>query len=221
MNISPLMPQVNSFQNPSTAQKIATQYYHQENIELNINYSDQDTIINLSLSSSVTYMETTYNEKGMIPGLSNRNSGVDSILPRGITETDVAIQEIDSFVDNVLDNYLQLIRERVEYLLKQLTEKNSGISDFTGVNRSNTITGLLDFSPQITADRIISFALSFYDGGDREEFAAMVREAVMKGFNEAMKAFGGSLPQESYETIRIVNAALDDFTKSGNIDFSA
>ena len=88
----------------------------------------------------------------------------------------------------------------------------------SGINKSNTITDLLDFSPEKTAGRILDFALSFYDGGDRQEFAAMAREAVMKGFNEAMKAFGGSLPRECHDTIRIVNEALDDFAQGGTLD---
>ena len=217
MNISPLALQNNSFQNLFSTQKLTTRYYHKENIELNINSSDSNTSINLSLSSSVTYQETIYNEKGLIVGFSKSNSGDNSILPRGITEVDDAPPEIDSLIDNVWENYLELLRERVEYLLKQITENKSRISNFTGINRSNTITDLLDFSPEKTAERIISFALSFYDGGDREQFAAMVRKAVMKGFNEAMKAFGGFLPRECHETISIVNAALNDFTKGRNI----
>ena len=221
MTISPLAPQVNSFQNPSPSQKISTQYYHRENIELNINSSDSNNSINFSLSSSVTYLETTYNEKGIIADLSKSKSGDNSILPQGIKEADDTLPEIDSLIDNVMEKYLELIRKRVEYLLKQLTENSSGTSNIAGINRSNTITDLLDFSPQKTAERIISFALSFYDGGDREQYAAMVKKAVMKGFNEAMKEFGGSLPQESYETISIVNTALDDFAQGRNINISA
>jgi len=77
------------------------------------------------------------------------------------------------------------------------------------------------FSPDNTAQRIIDFALSFYDGGDRQEYAAMIRKAVMKGYNEAMEAFGGFLPQESHETIAIVSKAIDDFAQSKDITISA
>jgi len=77
------------------------------------------------------------------------------------------------------------------------------------------------FSPEKTAQRIIDFALSFYNGGDRQEYAAMIRKAVMKGYNEAMEAFGGFLPQESHETIAIVNKAIDDFANSKDIALSA
>ena len=77
------------------------------------------------------------------------------------------------------------------------------------------------FSSEKTAERIINFALSFYDGGDRDEFAAMVKKAVMKGYNEAMKALGGFLPPEAHETIAIVNRAIDDFAKGKDISISA
>ena len=77
------------------------------------------------------------------------------------------------------------------------------------------------FSPEKTAQRIIDFALSFYDGGDRQEYAGIIRKAVMKGYYEAMEAFGGFLPQESHDTIAIVNKAIDDFANSNDIAVSA
>ena len=67
------------------------------------------------------------------------------------------------------------------------------------------------FSPENTANRIVQFALAFYTGGNREEYVAMVREAVMKGFQDAQSAFGGFLPEVSYETFDLVNQALNDF----------
>jgi len=77
------------------------------------------------------------------------------------------------------------------------------------------------FSPEKTAEKIINFALSFYDGGDREEFATMVKKAVMKGYNEAMKALGGILPPEAHETIEIVNRAIDNFANGKDMSISA
>ena len=49
----------------------------------------------------------------------------------------------------------------------------------------------------------------------------MIRKAVMKGYHEAMGAFGGFLPQESHDTIAIVNRAIDDFANSKDIAVSA
>ena len=49
----------------------------------------------------------------------------------------------------------------------------------------------------------------------------MVRDAVMKGFNEAMSALGGSLPQVSYDTIALVNKAIDDFASGADINMVA
>lgn len=81
--------------------------------------------------------------------------------------------------------------------------------------------GLVIDYPEKTAERIINFALSFYDGGDRQEFGAMIRKAVMKGYHEAMKALGGFLPQESHDTIELVNRAIDDFAQSKDMAISA
>ena len=76
------------------------------------------------------------------------------------------------------------------------------------------------YSPERTAERIINFALSFYDGGDRQEYAEMVKAAVMKGFDQAMGAFGGVLPQESYDTIGLVNSAIENFAAGNDINMS-
>ena len=77
------------------------------------------------------------------------------------------------------------------------------------------------YSPEKTAGRIVNFALSFYTGGDRTEFAEMVKDAVIKGFQEAGAALGGYLPQEALETFSLVMDALDSFAAGETVNFSA
>lgn len=221
MQISPLSLQVNSFNNFNPSRKLATHYYNQENVELNINYSDQNYSVNLSLSSSVTYIETTYTENGFMVNLPISNFKDIAVPPRGNINTGEVLSESDPSFDEDWRNYLELIRNRIEYLLIKTAEESNRIASSSRIGSSNIISDLLDFSPEKTAERIIDFALSFYDGGDRQQFAEMVKKAVMKGFNEAMKALGGFLPQECYETIGKVNRALDDFACGRSISFSA
>jgi hypothetical protein len=77
------------------------------------------------------------------------------------------------------------------------------------------------WSPEQTASRIAGFALAFYDGGDREEYAAMVKDAVMKGYNEAQKAAGGSLPDVANQTISLVMDTIDQFASGNGLDVVA
>ena len=74
----------------------------------------------------------------------------------------------------------------------------------------------LDFSPEATAQRILDFALSFYNGGDRTEYAAMAMKAVQKGFMKAAEALGGSLPEISIDTYNLVMKGFSEFITGQN-----
>ena len=110
-------------------------------------------------------------------------------------------------IGHAVDNYAIYSRQTIVLYQNITIEANSADADY--------------FSPEKTAERIINFSLSFYDGGDRQEFAAMIRKAVMKGYHEAMKALGGFLPQESHDTFELVNRAIDDFAHSKDMAISA
>jgi hypothetical protein len=63
------------------------------------------------------------------------------------------------------------------------------------------------FGVKQTSDRIVDFAIGMA-GGDPSRLAA-IKEGVDKGFNEALKAFGGTLPDISYKTYDAVMEKLD------------
>ena len=58
-----------------------------------------------------------------------------------------------------------------------------------------------------TSDRIVKFAIAAA-GGDAGRLDA-IKEGVEKGFNEALEAFGGSLPDISHTTFTAVTEKLD------------
>lgn len=58
-----------------------------------------------------------------------------------------------------------------------------------------------------TSDRIVDFAIATA-GGDTSKLA-VIKEGVEKGFAEALEAFGGTLPDISYETFDAVMDKLD------------
>ncbi len=63
------------------------------------------------------------------------------------------------------------------------------------------------FSVEQTSDRIVDFAVGLA-GGDISKLDA-IKKGVEQGFNEALEAFGGSLPEISYETLDAVMEKLD------------
>jgi len=70
------------------------------------------------------------------------------------------------------------------------------------------------FGVDKTSDRIVNFAIGLA-GGDPSRLAA-IKEGVDKGFNEALEAFGGQLPEISYQTYDAVMQKLDDWAQNAD-----
>lgn len=70
------------------------------------------------------------------------------------------------------------------------------------------------FGVEQTSDRIVDFAIATA-GGDPSKLAA-IKEGVEKGFGEALDAFGGTLPDISYETFDTVMKKLDTWAGVDN-----
>jgi len=65
------------------------------------------------------------------------------------------------------------------------------------------------FGAEKTSDRIFNFAVGLA-GGDPAR-VNVIREGVENGFNEALDAFGGWLPEISYDTYNTVMKKIDDW----------
>ncbi|WP_423679276.1 MULTISPECIES: DUF5610 domain-containing protein [unclassified Undibacterium] len=70
-----------------------------------------------------------------------------------------------------------------------------------------------EFSPQKTAERILTFAKAAI-GGDPAKLQK-IRDAVEKGFKEAAEILGGSLPDISQRTLQAVRAEFDRWQSEG------
>jgi hypothetical protein len=67
------------------------------------------------------------------------------------------------------------------------------------------------FGVEQTSDRIVDFAIAMA-GGDPSRLTAM-KEGVTKGFNEALKSFGGWLPDISHNTYNAAMEKLDTWAE--------
>ncbi|MBT4485606.1 MAG: hypothetical protein HOC71_18215 [Candidatus Latescibacteria bacterium] len=211
--------------------------FAQENTSIQF-ASDTGDTFTLSQTSTYISMDSTYTAEGLTIN-NGENSGAPAVSSENKAVETNSLENADLY-------YLDLIKTKVEYLLKSISEMISGnpppdrpilkspnstesvISNIAYFQNTTHLSnasppGLdsLDFSAESTAKRIVDFALSFYTGGDRQEYAEMVRGAVMKGFQEAQMAFGGFLPEISHQTINLVNSALDEFAAGGTISISA
>ncbi len=71
------------------------------------------------------------------------------------------------------------------------------------------------FGVEQTSDRIVDFAKGIA-GGDPSRIDA-IKAGVEQGFNEALEAFGGWLPDISYDTYDAVMEKLDDWVEDANV----
>ncbi len=72
------------------------------------------------------------------------------------------------------------------------------------------------FGVEQTSDRIVDFAIGV--AGDDPSRLAAIKEGVEQGFNEALEAFGGWLPDISYDTYDAVMNKLDAWAGIDNQD---
>lgn len=70
------------------------------------------------------------------------------------------------------------------------------------------------FGVDQTSDRIVDFAIAIA-GGDSTRLD-VIKEGVEKGFNEAFEAFGGWLPDISYDTYDTVMNKLDTWAEANS-----
>ena len=93
-----------------------TSYSHNENIDIYYHEDDGGSSIQLSLNRHVEYLETTYTDQGLL-----LQPETNSLPLSGEVET----SQTESLL-NVQKQYLDIIRNRVEYLLDQLIQNSKG-----------------------------------------------------------------------------------------------
>jgi len=82
--------------------------------------------------------------------------------------------------------------------------------DISEISQEEAVALVADdgyFGIEQTSDRIVDFAIAMA-GEDTSKLAA-IKEGVEKGFAEALEAFGGALPDISYDTYDAVMEKLD------------
>ena len=196
---------------------------------LNVLYQGDGASLSISVNRSVSYHEATYTAQGLMSS---------EPIPSGSSATtQELIDRAEAMLaENASDNRPEIISAEIKRLFTELYSEGTPArtspkylyDDETGAKpygvmftyrelvvedtvqiKATVPTGDI-YSPENTAQRIIDFALSFYTGGDREEYAEMARNAVMDGYEQARAALG-MLPSESTDTINLVMEAIDTF----------
>ncbi len=160
----------------------------------------------------------------------NKNGKSDS----QINHTDIMSIEGDSSLPGTYSSNMKMLRESdhkygmlqslVADLLKEqgidtnvmIGDTSIDIADLSQKEAQELISEDGYFGVKQTSERIFQFAVGVA-GGDPSRIDA-IKEGVEKGFNEALEAFGGTLPEISYETYDAVMEKLDNWvSESGNV----
>ncbi len=96
-----------------------------------------------------------------------------------------------------------------EGIWKQIAQGNFSVDEETSAAAREAISDGGYWSVEKTSERLVSYAKAL-TGGDPSKAEAM-REAFVKGFQEAEKAWGGSLPEISQKTYDATMKLFDEW----------
>lgn len=158
------------------------------------------------------------------------NKGItasDTVTINQQTETTVTYSSSLTIGPNIKGDGFDLLRGLVLNMLKEQGidvkiangDQEIDISKLTQKDAQALIADDGYFGVEKTSNRIVDFAIATA-GGDPSKLAA-IKEGVDKGFNEALKAFGGQLPDISYKTYDAVMKKLDTWAENATSDQAA
>jgi hypothetical protein len=185
----------------------------------------------LSISSQQNYMQLTASFRytaGKVDHSENRvgcqcphvASGDTVTLAKGPVAT-AATYDASPPAQNRGDADFDLLRAYVASLLQEVgvaTEVATGgeavdISTLTPDKAQELVGEDGYFGVEQTSERIVDFAIATA-GGDSSRLAA-IKEGIDRGFQEAADAFGGWLPDISYQTYDAIMEKLDSWASTG------
>lgn len=130
------------------------------------------------------------------------------------TDLDAALEEAKKQVEQFMRMLGQAVEEQgLEWNKVVSGEQKLTVDPATREAAQKAIGPDGEFGVAKTAGRILDFAKAVI-GGDPKKLAT-IRAAVEKGFGEAEQAFGGKLPDISYETMNAVRAEFDRWEAEG------
>lgn len=169
-----------------------------------------------SLTKNQSINSLTYQEKGQTVHQQKLHFTTDQVDLKYSTESVITYNRSLS-LENTAGDGFDLLRGLVLNIFKEqgldykIATDNSEIdlSTITPEEAQDLIADDGYFGVEKTSERIFNFAVGMA-GGDPAKIDA-IRQGVEKGFQEALDAFGGSLPDISYETYDTVMQKLDDW----------
>lgn len=142
--------------------------------------------------------------------------GAAKSTPVTYSKSDVKKSGIDvSALKAAADQRYESLRGLVEQMLKKQHEASGKAEKLRSANLGTVNVAQMnisedgDFGVKATSDRIVKFAIAI-SGGDTAQYDKL-KASIDKGFQQAAKSLGGSLPDISQQTYKEVMRKLDDW----------
>ena len=178
------------------------------NMVQSINNQNQIPTKSIGNNDEHIHQSKTRSESGI-------NNNMDTVT---ITQNQEAAQIYSNTLSatETADKGYEMLRRLVTSMLKEqgidyeIAVSDSSSIDISELSQEEAQELVADdgyFGVEQTSDRIVDFALSL--AGDDVSRLDAIKEGVENGFNEALEAFGGTLPDISYKTFDTVMQKLD------------
>ncbi|MFN2358698.1 MAG: hydrogenase-4 component G [Desulfotignum sp.] len=161
------------------------------------------------------------NISNTLPGISSikltspqlkKNVGGNKILLKQSMQTEIIQFSLQVRTDTKKDfqsqNALVYFNQLDEDTKSSLLYNGNPISELTTEKAAELVSDKGYFGVSQTSQRIIDFVVK--GAGDDIERLKSGREGILQGFKEAEKAWGGKLPEISYETLTKSLEAIDE-----------
>lgn len=170
---------------------------------------------NIAGKSSLPHLQTH-------PSAKSASASMDTISLRQSSTTHSTYSSSLS-VTETADKSYEMLRKLVTTMLKEqgidavvaTGDTTMDIGEISQEEAQELVAEDGYFGVAQTSDRIVDFAIGAA-GGDPARLEA-IKEGVEKGFNEALEAFGGALPDISYDTYDAVMEKLDAWADEATV----
>lgn len=170
-------------------------------VNSNINYQQQK--VSVTVQSKNKNKKSTIKKESQSIEISGKFNIKDFEKLREQSKND--IEAFKKFIQHLI-SYQSSHHRRVNINIK-VKVKEVSVTEEAAESKEDTAPDLGYWSAEKTADRILDFAKEI-SGGNPEKFG-LLRESFKKGFEEAEKVFGGTLPDVSYDTYDLVMEGFD------------
>ncbi len=149
--------------------------------------------------------------------MANQDAGLYS--PKSLSSADRAkVEELISDSERRMAEFEEMIRSMIAEQSGKYNFIFKGQKLNVSIEESEKAKAAIapggEYSVEAVAGRIMDMAKAL-SGGDPSK-AGELKDAVIKGFKEAEKAFGTKLPQISYDTYDEIMKRFDEWEKEGN-----